>query len=66
MQQFEFNGMTIVVTHYEPIIPADFEHQEEGGEIEFDAYDCDGNPILEELPCDQVFLAFEDHLKCKS
>lgn len=62
MEQFEFCGMTIVVRHYLPLIAATFEHEAEGGEIEFQAYDSDGNEILEELPDDEIFAAFESHL----
>lgn len=64
MEQFEFDGMTIVVSHYEPIIDATFDHPEEGGEIEFEAYDSDGNLICEEIDSYVVFKAFEEFLSC--
>lgn len=56
---FQFNGFTIEVTHYLPVIPATFHDPAEGGEIEFNAYDSDGNEIFEELDHDEIFSAYE-------
>jgi len=60
---FRFNGFTIEVTHYEKVIPATFHHEAEGGEIEFIAYDSDGNEIHEPLDTSEVFNAFEKYRK---
>lgn len=60
---FTLNGLTIEVTHYEPAIPATFHFPAEGGEIEFTAYDSDGNEIFETLCESEVFDAYEQYRK---